>query len=199
MKLKELFENTIPVYKGDIRVPEDWKDLSGLPELYPGYTAGCILEGKFDCSYCKVLTSLEGAPSSTHDFLCFSCNSLTSLKGAPTNSTHKFDCSFCNDLSSLEGAPSSTHNFDCSYCSSLTSLKGIGKDYLTVINEIFYGDKSGIKSNILGLLKVKNLKVLSITDDKKLEEIINRHLKTKNILECQEELIENGYKEFAKL
>jgi hypothetical protein len=198
MKLKELFENTIPVYKGNIRVPEDWKDLSGLPELYPGYTAGCILEGTFDCSDCTLLTSLEGAPSSATNFNCSGCTSLISLKVSLEN-THNFWCHGCSSLTSLEGAPFKTYNFLGSGCTSLRSLEGIGKDYLKEVNDVFSISNTGIKSNILGLLKVRNLKAISITDDKKLEEIINRHLETKDIIECQEELIENGYKEFAKL
>jgi hypothetical protein len=197
MRLKDLFENNIPVYKGDIIVPKDWTDLSGLPELYPGYTPGCILEGNFVCSECKKLTSLEGSPSSTYNFYCTQCTSLTTLKGAPSE-TGDFYCSNCTFLISLEGAPSKTCNFDCYNCTKLTSLVGIGKDYLKEIIGNFSFDNTGIKSNILGLLKVENLQS-AITDDKKLEEIINRHLETKDILECQEELIEAGYKEFAKL
>ena len=39
------------------------------------------------------------------DFNCSYCKSLTSLKGAPKKVEGSFDCSFCKSLKTLEGAP----------------------------------------------------------------------------------------------
>ena len=42
------------------------------------------VDGEFDCSGCKELISLEGAPEEVDgDFLCFSCKSLKSFDGLP--------------------------------------------------------------------------------------------------------------------
>jgi hypothetical protein len=73
-----------------------------------------------------------------------------------------------------------------------------------------------IESHVLGLLKIEGLRcaVFSVSDRisdgasskyqshkfHKLDEIINRHLLTgKDIFACQEELIEAGFEEYAKL
>jgi hypothetical protein len=56
-------------------------------------------------------------------------------------------------------------------------------------------------SNILGLLLIKELDEIGIVPSHPAFEIVKRHFndKNKDVLECQEELISNGYKEFAKL
>lgn len=64
-----------------------------------------------------------------------------------------------------------------------------------------------LESNILGLLLINQLDkiIIDIQDVKTsnlqpVVDIINRHLKAdKDILECQEELLENGFKDYAKL
>ena len=62
-------------------------------------------EATFYCNYCKLLTSLEGAPKKVSgDFICSNCDSLTSLKGAPEKVSGDFYCNY-NSLTSLEGAP----------------------------------------------------------------------------------------------
>jgi hypothetical protein len=91
MKIKELFETQIPEYHGNIKVPEDWTDLTRLPDKYPGYVPGCKLIGDFNCRGCTSLTSLQGVPSSvTGDFNCRGCTSLTSLQGAPSSVSGDF-------------------------------------------------------------------------------------------------------------
>ena len=60
----------------------------------------------FDCSSCKSLVSLEGAPKEVGGcFYCDNCNSLTSLEGAPKEVSEDFSCAFCNSLKTLKGAP----------------------------------------------------------------------------------------------
>lgn len=67
-----------------------------------------------------------------------------------------------------------------------------------------YCDNCPIESNVLGLILIKNLEKFSFEDFKgevhPVQNIINKHLKgSRDVLECQEELIENGYKQYAKL
>ena len=107
--------------------------------------------GSFSCSYCKSLTSLEGAPKEVDgnfycnncdslktlegaseevggNFDCSDCASLTSLEGAPEEVGYDFSCAYCKNLISLEGAPKKVgYDFNCSNCKSLTSLKGVPK------------------------------------------------------------------------
>ena len=109
-----------------------------------------------------------------------------------------FDCSECGDLKSLEGAPDSvTGNFYCHHCTKLSSLEGIGVKYLKQINGKIDLEDCPIKSHVLGLLKVKDLKEVKM-DNKEVEEIINRHLRSRNINKCRAELKDAGLEEFAQ-
>ena len=170
------------------RYCEDLTSLEGAPDS---------VTGNFYCNSCTSLKSLEGAPDSvTGDFFCGSCTKLTSLEGAP-DSTRDFYCNSCYNLTSLEGAPDSTGNFDCSGCTKLTSLEGIGIKYLKQINGEINLLGTPIKSHVLGLMKVKDLKEVKM-DNKEVEEIINRHLRSRNINKCRAELEDAGLEEYAK-
>jgi hypothetical protein len=156
--------------------------------------------GIFFCSY-NNLTSLEGSPKEVGgNFSCYH-NKLTSLEGSPKEVGGNFDCSY-NNLTSLEGSPKEVGgNFDCS-CNKLTSLRNIHKHVKKMIGEANFEDNN-IKSCVLGLLLIDGLTVV-LLKNKKVQKIINKHLKgdrkgDRDIFACQEELIEHGYDEFAKL
>ena len=101
-----------------------------------------------------------------------------------------------NKLTSLAGAPSSVGgDFYCSG-NMLTSLHNIHK-IIKSIGEEFLCDDHKIKSHILGLLLIKNLK--QIYGIKDVENIINKYLPLGDIHACQEELIQAGFPECAKL
>ena len=151
--------------------------------------------------YCdqNQLKSLEGCPQTVgRNFYCRN-NQLESLKGCPQTVGGGFNCSY-NKLKSLVGCPQTVGGgFNCSY-NQLTSLSKID----LYIHEI-YGEanfmNNPIKSNVLGLLKIRGLKKVEF-DDFKLEKIINKYLpnaSTKDIDDCKLELIEAGLEEFAKL
>ena len=190
-QLKEDITKNIEIYNSEI---EDGR----FPEKHQ--YKGQKIVGDFDCSYCEDLTSLEGAPDSvTGDFDCGYCYKLTSLEGAPDSVTGNFFCWNCKKLSSLEGAPDSvTGGFYCRRCTSLTSLEGIGVKYLKQINGEINLLGTPIKSHVLGLMKVKDLKEVKM-DNKEVEEIINRHLRSRNINKCRAELEDAGLEEFAQL
>ena len=86
-------------------------------------------------------------------------------------------------------------DFDCSY-NNLTSFHNIHK-IIKSIGEEFLCDDHKIKSHILGLLLIKNLK--QIYGIKDVENIINKYLPLGDIHLCQEELIQAGFPEYAKL
>lgn len=93
-------------------------------------------------------------------------------------------------------------------CSSILSLKDIHKK---IECEVLNLDRIvNIEKDMLGLLLVRAKEiVMHITlsdyrdnsDTIKVIEIINKHLETNNrdVLECQQELIDAGFKHFAKL
>ena len=131
----------------------------------------------------------------------FSCShtKITSLEFAPQYVGGYFSC-FGTKITTLEFAPQYVGgSFGCSD-TKITSLKGIGKNYLKEINSnMFLNGCNELKSSMLGLMLVKELPRIYF-DNKEVQDIFNRHLKgDKDILDCQEELITKGFKEYAKL
>ena len=114
---------------------------------------------------------------------------------------------FCdNSLSTFENFPPVARVIKCNR-NKFESLHNIHK-YIKEMSPIsslsFFGNP--IKSRVLGLLKIKNLREVILYgtgDDKsliKVESIINKHLaKGRDLLACQQELIDAGLEEFAQL
>ena len=96
-----------------------------IKRLTNGFKWGEI-NGKFDCSYCRSIKSLEGAPEKVRNkFICSWCKNLTSLEGAPKEVEGSFYCDHCIKLESLEGSPKEVGGyFNCSGCVRLKSLEG---------------------------------------------------------------------------
>ena len=90
----------------------------GIASLTNGLFIWTYVKGDFYCTYCKSLTSLEGAPKEVKgDFTCYNCNLLISLEGAPKEVKGDFICGDCNSLKSLEGAPKEVGgDFLCGHC-----------------------------------------------------------------------------------
>lgn len=155
-----------------------------------------VIEGAFNCSWNK-LTSLEHCPEViTHDFHCTD-NYLTSLKGVPEKLFY-MDCSN-NQINTIEGFPKQCYTLNLAN-NKLTSLAGIHK-VVERINGHLDLEENPIKSHVLGLLKIKDLHVVFFSD-KKLEKIISKHIevgRSRNIFDCQAELEDAGFEEFAQL
>ena len=197
---------------GDLYCTNNTKlaSLAGAPQEVGGSftcsnTGITSLEGSpqkvgFDFNYSRnpYLTSLEGAPEKVeHHFDCSENLKLTSLKGGPKNVGGSFTCSNTG-ITSLEGSPQTVgSDFNCCRNPALTALVKIN----FYIHEIDgHADFTGtpIKSNILGLLKIRNLKRIAF-DDKQLEEIMNRHLPMGDSTDCIDDLLDAGYgKEYCK-
>ena len=174
-----------------------------LEEIKLQESSVSVIFGKQDhdeeyCDYSNAkLTSLEGSPKHvSDDFTCFS-NNLKSLKGGPEYVGGDFYC-YHNGLTSLEGAPSWVDGiFNCRD-NNLTSLHNIHK-HIKHIGGMLYASRNPIKSHVLGVVLIDGIKNIWI-DNKKVQDIINKHLDgDKDVFACQEELIENGYEDYAKL
>ena len=161
--------------------------------------------GDFSC-FNRKLKTLEGAVSRNDRQFevpipkkiggMFSCrnNKLTNLKGGPDMVLQKYTAAD-NQISSLEGMPSKVGVFDLRD-NKLTSLEGIHKIIKSADAIIL--TKNPIKSHILGLLKIKSLQWVKF-DDETVENIMNEGLKSGDILKAQQELIDAGFEEMAKL
>lgn len=81
--------------------------------------------------------------------------------------------------------------------SALISLEGIHK-IVSQIDGVMDFSQVAIKSNILGLLKIKGLKAAYLID-RDLQNIINKYLPNGDLFACQQELIDNNFDYMAKL
>jgi hypothetical protein len=144
------------------------------------------------------LKFLHGCPEEVERAFYCSNNKLTSLKGGPKTVGEDYYCSD-NLLTSLEYAPKTVGGeFECDN-NSITSLHNIHKIFDSNGGTLDTGNNP-IKECILGLLKIKKLKKVYMSLRLgKVEDIINKYLPEGNIIECQSELIEAGFEEFAKL
>lgn len=154
------------------------------------------IDGDFSCSALK-LTSLKGAPYTVNGRFMCSNNKLTSLEGSPSKVSDDFYCQV-NKLSTLEGAPSYIGDlFNC-FNNNLTSLHNIHKQ-IKYIGGIAIFEKNPITSHVLGLLMIERLENIRI-DNQVVQGILNKHLEgDRDVFACQEELIEAGFEDFAKL
>lgn len=179
------------------------KDLTnrGLKSLVPLLLPEKTKDGTFQCSH-NFLTDLVGAP--TEDISTFQCsfNDLVSpLKGAPTEAD-SFSC-FGNKLTTFEGLPKRMIELQISE-NPIIRISGISKNieqleelYLTFIDNVGY----------LELFKVKSLRKMVFygrdagTRVELLNKILYDHLGStdRDMLDCQEALVAQGMKEFAKL
>jgi hypothetical protein len=138
-------------------------------------------------------------PDVTGYFDCSSTN-ITSLKGAPKEVYGTFDCAYTK-ITSLIGAPNLVAGGFYCYHTNITSLKGIGKDYLQEVGGVIHLNLChNLTSHMLGIMRIKKLKKIYFDINIKVEAIFNKHLSSdRDIIACQEELMEAGFKEFAKL
>ena len=61
-------------------------------------------------------------------FDCSVCDSLKSLEGAPKEIGGSFDCSYCKSLTLLDGAPKKVgRNFSCDKCASQFTIEDVKK------------------------------------------------------------------------
>ena len=144
----------------------------------------------------KKLTSIPVQFGHVSGYFYCDNNNLTSLQGAPQSVSGYFAC-YGNKLTSLQHAPQSVGgNFNCDN-NNLTSLHDIHKQIKYIKGKFVCDNK--IKSHILGLLLIKDLKELD--GIKEVEDIINKHLFAgdHDVHMCQEDLIQAGFPEMARL
>jgi Leucine-rich repeat (LRR) protein len=156
---------------------------------------GPVKVDNFNCQH-NLLTSLEGGPAEVESRYICSHNKLISLKGTPTK-VHYFDCGN-NNLTSLEGVPTVFNGAFTCYDNKLTSLQNIHR-HIKFIGGSADFRKNPIKSHVLGLLKIKNLREVWL-DNREVSIIINKHLADdRDVIACQDELIDADFDEYAQL
>jgi hypothetical protein len=129
---------------------------------------------------------------------------LINFHGCPETVDGTFAC-WSNPATSLEGCPKNVGNdFDARWLFGVSNLSGIHK----IVKKIggAFTIPNTVTSSVLGLLMIPfweiKVSMTAIPVGSKLPkvvEIVNRHSKERDVLECQEELISAGFKEYAKL
>jgi hypothetical protein len=189
-----LLENKlIDIESTDIKI----KDGIIIPNQFPNKV------NHFDCSRLEQLTSLENCPQEIGGYFACDNTNITSLQFSPKIIGENYYC-YDTKITSLDHAPLKCNEFTC-YGNNILHLKGIGRSYLKECEIIILNDS--IKSNILGLCRIKHLrrnfiqdksfKYVSSSDLYEAIKIVNKHLKTDGS-ECREELIQNGFNDYAK-
>lgn len=155
----------------------------------------------------------------TGEFNCCSCENLLSLSGAPRYVGFDFSCNYCPELLSLDGAPAVVrNNFMCESCDSLTSLATnheiivgghlIARNCAKMTSLIGFNmnvrrriamDWAAVHCGGIGLLIAGAGGALYYPDLGPFSIIQSYMGRTEDIFECQTELIEAGYAEYAQL
>ena len=138
--------------------------------------------GTFDCNYGNI-TSLIGAPESVG----VGCAGIYTGGGFSCHSTM---------VSSLQGAPQYVNgSFSC-YGTNIISLTGVDK-IIKQINGRFLC--SADVTHLLGLLLIKGITSFNIDAHGPIDKIFNKYVGTGDILSAQDELIDAGFIDQARL
>ena len=190
MKIQKIFEKTLPKSYENIYAWEQWIKIRNS-----GKFSKTEVGGDFQCDK-NQLTSIKGSPLIVDGGFKCSLNLLQNLIGGPERVGWSLNCSN-NLIETINGFPKWVGENINSENNQLTSLQNIHKQILH-IGGFLNLTKNPIKSHILGILLIKELK--EVYANGRQFTIINDHIEgDKDVLECQEELISAGYKEFAKL
>ena len=177
MKLIDLFEQQV-VIQGDVWIPRETTTLVGYKHKGKRIVQAKVL-GDFYCSRTQI-KSLEQGPSWVGGV--FYCSET--------------------EIKSFEGAPSYVGGGVNCWNTNIASLHNIHKQIKHIGTQLYLSNT--VKSHILGVMLIKGLRGIKFhlgnTEQKQVENIINKHLAgNRNVHDAQEELIEAGLAEYAKL
>lgn len=172
-----------------------WASNNDLLENFEG--APDRVDGDFECYACSKLISTKGGPSIVKgNYIIYSNFKLESLEGCPEEVGKDFKVGSCPILKSLNHGPKIVGgNYDCDQDVSLTTLDGLPKQingYLA-IRGLFR-----IKYYLEPIFSVKGVTQTDIGHPE-VSKIINKYIKSNDMLNCQDELIEAGLEHFAEI
>jgi hypothetical protein len=151
------------------------------------------------------IKSLAGCPNTvTETFEVTNCNNLTSLEGGPDFVGRYYRAGLCDNLTTIKGAALTVKSgyFSVDQCPKLDLGTIV---YLpTTLNDRLYADDRLETAPVLHLLTINGLREVftgGLIDT--IGPILNKHLQkpygNKRIIECQSELIDNGFEQCARL
>jgi hypothetical protein len=155
---------------------------------------------------CHRLKNLEGMPDTIHgDLIIRQAQSLQSLQGSAKRIEGRLDIVDASSLFSIKGCPNYIDgNFNL-YRTSVSSIVGIAS---TINGEFAFSGGKGLHQDAHILMMIKGLQavkreVVPSSKSGKALAIINKYLKQpygmKRWIDCQSELIDTGYENYAKV
>ena len=184
MKLNEIAQTEIERLLQKYKIKNYTVRKDGLVDVEGDIALGFYLFDKLPIKFDRVKGNFD---------LQFS--KLETLEGSPQWVGEWFSCAFCREIFSLQYSPIYVNGFfNCNGCWNLESLDYLPKQ----INGILYlGDIPKVK-DVLKIFKTKGITEI-IHDNKQLEKIINKYLPKRDMLNCQDELIEAGLEKYAEI
>ena len=144
----------------------------------------------------NLIDSLEFFPKNVQGNISLSGNKITSFKGLPRLTMGALRIAG-NPITSFEGCPRDIGGNLNIANTKITSFHNIHK-FINSINGMIYAHCCDLQDSMLGLLKIQGLTSI-IIDDSNLSSILNSFIGTGDLLACQQELIDKGFEDFAKL
>jgi hypothetical protein len=152
------------------------------------------------------LEDLKGCPAKiSAGMTIYDASVLKSLEGMPRRIGGTLTIQKCPNLTSLDGIAQYVNNVSLMQLPNIKSLSGIHKQIKQCNG--WFSINDDCKGAILGLLRIPGIDHISsgggwtvekLTDLQRAVAILNMFLKSKNILACQEKLIDNGLKDYAE-
>jgi hypothetical protein len=200
MKLHEIAHRQLTY--GDIAHIEDWlyewKIKVGTYDIDP-YTGVVNVNSDVNLNNMKNVQVLPVRFGKVTGRFDCALSSLTTLKGCPHTVGNVFTCAG-TDITSLVGAPTYVGNSFYCHDTHITSLAGVSK-YFTKIGGEFYCSNiklpDKLPTHVLGLILIPHLQIITLGSG--IDNIMNKHLGSGDILACQDELIDAGFVQQARL
>lgn len=215
MKIKELFENDIP-FKGKIRINVKFGKDGYNPNISLDYLENALTKQlsknyknftidtldlnnflRFEFTNISIDTVINKSYiEDLQDFIMISLKQLNFIKRINKDNINAY-----LEFNKIPDHPVTCPNNVLSVfidADQEISFENIDKNILNCKKLLI--NNNIVKSNILGVLKMKDTKVKFIGSSKPWADIVQSYLDSdRNILKCQRELIQNGFKDYAKL
>lgn len=166
-----------------------------------------VLAGCFTIKLCPNLTTLEGCPPIVdHAFNCVSNSKLISATGAPQIIKNEANFKSC-PITSFEGFPKEIIGNLIIKDLAINTFSGVNKHIKSITGSIDVGSHIYMyHKGMMGLMLIRNLKSIksdplsNFIPQHEAIQIINKHLRgDRSGPDCQLELLDAGFEEYAKL
>ncbi len=200
MNLAQILTENSPFFnnKDDI---EKWLDSHDITGYRINNDLSVDVDQDVSIAYDGNLTHLPVQFNTVKAHFSIKHTAITSLRGAPRKVYGEFECSY-NKLTTLEFIPTWMENMIC-YENHFTTYKHVRNTVQSCVEVSL--PQYPVPGTMYWILvpKIEVISILTMGGQfdamNNIMDILNRHIHTKDILACQEELIDAGLGQWAKL